>query len=217
MQKSGLSHKAVLAAFSVVLVLEIMAAALLGAMAYQYRLPALGFTRIVEAVLLVTIIRLWGGGMASVGITRDSVASGLVKGLLWSAGFGGLALLWLIFLFLLGGNIPRIFPLPGQGSTAGIFLLFMVGGMISPVTEELFFRGIIFGYLRRWGVLLAILGSTALFSMAHLGSSSVMQVPIIGGLVFAIAYEKEKNLLVPIVIHMLGNAAIFIVSNLSVA
>ena len=32
---------------------------------------------------------------------------------------------------------------------------------------------------------------------------------IVGGVVFCLAYEKEKSLLVPIVIHMLGNAALF--------
>ena len=32
---------------------------------------------------------------------------------------------------------------------------------------------------------------------------------IVGGIVFAIAYEKEKNLMVPVTIHCLGNLAIF--------
>jgi membrane protease YdiL (CAAX protease family) len=34
----------------------------------------------------------------------------------------------------------------------------------------------------------------------------------VGGVVFALAYEKEKNLLVPIVIHISGNLAIFALS-----
>jgi membrane protease YdiL (CAAX protease family) len=34
----------------------------------------------------------------------------------------------------------------------------------------------------------------------------------VGGIVFAIAYEKEKNLMVPITIHCLGNLAIFSLS-----
>ena len=32
----------------------------------------------------------------------------------------------------------------------------------------------------------------------------------IGGVVFAVSYELEKNLLVPITIHCLGNMAIFL-------
>jgi hypothetical protein len=32
---------------------------------------------------------------------------------------------------------------------------------------------------------------------------------IVGGLLFALSYEVEKNLMVPIIIHMSGNLAIF--------
>jgi membrane protease YdiL (CAAX protease family) len=35
---------------------------------------------------------------------------------------------------------------------------------------------------------------------------------IIGGIVFALAYEASGNLLVPITIHVLGNLAIFTLS-----
>jgi hypothetical protein len=45
--------------------------------------------------------------------------------------------------------------------------------------------------------------------------SSGLALPItqlIGGILFAVAYEIEKNLLVPITIHCLGNLAIFILS-----
>jgi membrane protease YdiL (CAAX protease family) len=35
---------------------------------------------------------------------------------------------------------------------------------------------------------------------------------LIGGILFAVAYEIEKNLLVPITIHFMGNLAIFTLS-----
>jgi hypothetical protein len=35
---------------------------------------------------------------------------------------------------------------------------------------------------------------------------------MIGGILFAVAYELEKNLLVPIIIHVLGNLAIFVLA-----
>jgi hypothetical protein len=34
----------------------------------------------------------------------------------------------------------------------------------------------------------------------------------VGGIVFAVAYELEGNLMVPITIHVLGNTAIFALS-----
>ncbi|MEJ2731154.1 MAG: CPBP family glutamic-type intramembrane protease, partial [Deltaproteobacteria bacterium] len=54
--------------------------------------------------------------------------------------------------------------------------------------------------------------STLLFILPH-SHSSGLALPItqlIGGILFAISYEIEKNLLVPITIHSLGNLAIFI-------
>ena len=51
--------------------------------------------------------------------------------------------------------------------------------------------------------------STVLFVLPHLGGTVLPFTQIIGGLVFAVVYEKEKNLLVPITIHCLGNMAIF--------
>ena len=88
----------------------------------------------------------------------------------------------------------------------------MVGGLISPLTEEIFFRGIVYGFLRKWSAILAVLGSTIVFSMVHGITSGVSFIQVVGGLVFAIAYEVEKNLLVPITIHVLGNTAIFVLA-----
>jgi membrane protease YdiL (CAAX protease family) len=115
-------------------------------------------------------------------------------------------------LHILGYNFSNLLHSPAEKSAVSIFLLLFVGGLISPLAEEMFFRGMIFGYLRRRGLVTAILGSTVLFSLAHLLTTGITFVQIIGGLVFAVAYEVEKNLLVPITIHVLGNTAIFTIS-----
>jgi hypothetical protein len=81
--------------------------------------------------------------------------------------------------------------------------------VLEPVAEEVFFRGIVYGFLRKWGVLLALVGTTAVFVAAHTLRAGIPLPQIVGGMVFAIAYEMEGSLLVPIVIHVLGNAAIF--------
>jgi len=84
-----------------------------------------------------------------------------------------------------------------------------VGGVIAPIAEEVFFRGILYGFFRRWGVSVAIVLSTFIFVLPHLGSSGLPIIQIIGGVLFALVYETEKNLMVPIMIHALGNMAIF--------
>jgi membrane protease YdiL (CAAX protease family) len=90
-----------------------------------------------------------------------------------------------------------------------------VGGVVSPIAEEVFFRGILYGFLRRWGVLVAVVGSTVIFVLAHPIISGIRLTQIVGGLVFAVAYEVEGNLMVPITIHALGNLAIFSLSLVS--
>ena len=175
-------------------------------------LIALGFARIAEITSMIFILIRWDKGLESVGLNKDKIILGLRRGILWSAGFGLCALLLLGGLHILNYDLLRIFQLPEHKSLGAVFLLLVVGALISPVAEEIFFRGIIYGYLRRWSAILAILGSTVLFGMAHALTSGLSIIQLIGGLVFAIAYEFEKNLLVPITIHVLGNMAIFILA-----
>ena len=68
---------------------------------------------------------------------------------------------------------------------------------------------ILYGFFRRWGVPVALALSTFLFVLPHLGSSGLPITQMIGGVLFAAAYEMEGSLLVPIMIHAFGNMAIF--------
>jgi hypothetical protein len=77
------------------------------------------------------------------------------------------------------------------------------------VVEELFFRGLVFGYLRRWGAAAAVAGSTLVFLAPHVAYNSLGPTQVVGGLIFAVAYEIEGSLLAPILIHVLGNLALF--------
>ena len=55
----------------------------------------------------------------------------------------------------------------------------------------------------------ALVLSTLIFVLLHPTISGFPLPQVVGGLVFAVAYEVEGNLLVPITIHALGNMAIF--------
>jgi hypothetical protein len=143
---------------------------------------------------------------------RNKISEGLRKGLLWSAGFGVSSIVGLAILYFLNFNLLKIFSSLPSTSFSGLVLLLIVGGFFSPIAEEIFFRGIVYSFLRKWGMILAILGSTILFSLVHAVITGVSFIQIIGSLVFAIAYEVEKNLIVPITIHILGNMAIFALS-----
>lgn len=174
-------------------------------------LMLIGAARVLEGLSLLVLLKLLTEqGTASIGLRADSFTAGVKKGLIWSAGFGLLVLVAAMVLHLAAG--VNAFELLQGGQPAArnrIWLLFLIGGIISPVTEEIFFRGILYGSLRKWGMLTAITGSTVLFVLAHAIQGTFPLTQVVGGLLFAVAYERERNLMVPIVIHMLGNLAIF--------
>ena len=128
----------------------------------------LGGERLLLAATLLMVAAPGGQGLSSFGLSRDRFADGLKRGLIWSV-FAGLAGL-LFFVILYAARISPLAlvhsRLPGDGLE--LVLFFLVGGLIGPLAEEIFFRGIVYGFLRRWGVLLALVGTTVLFVAAHL-------------------------------------------------
>jgi membrane protease YdiL (CAAX protease family) len=140
---------------------------------------------------------------------------GLARGLIWSVCFGIAAGVLFLVLLAAGINPLKLVNTPLPSAPRQIIIFFLVGGVIGPIWEEIFFRGIIFGFFRRWGLYAAILISTALFVLPHYDGHHLPLTQIVGGIVFAIAYEKEKNLMVPVTIHCLGNLAIFSLTFLS--
>lgn len=90
--------------------------------------------------------------------------------------------------------------------------------LIAPIVEEIWFRGWLYPMLRTWlPVWIAVLGSAAVFALAHT-DSPIQNFPLsqlIGGIVFAIAYQRTGSLVAPIVLHALGNGSLVVLSLLA--
>ena len=168
-----------------------------------------GLARLLEIGLILFVVSVHGKGLYAIGLGTLQIFPGIKKGLIWSAGFG--TIVFSVFLLLILFKIDPVdfirTDLPTRQME--IFLIFAVGGVIAPIAEEVFFRGILYGFFRRWGFSVALVLSTFLFVLPHLGSSGFPVTQIIGGVLFAVAYEIENSLMVPIMIHALGNMAIF--------
>ncbi|WP_054698754.1 CPBP family intramembrane glutamic endopeptidase [Desulfosarcina cetonica] len=162
-------------------------------------------------IVLGSLAERQPAGLATLGLGRDALLPGLMKGLIGSAGFALAAGLLFIALLAAGQHPLQLIRSPLPESPYQRALFFMAGGMVAPVAEEIVFRGVIYGYLRRWGKATAVLISTALFAAFHVGPALPV-TQIIGGVVFAIAYQASGSLITPIVIHGLGNLAIFTLS-----
>jgi len=171
-----------------------------------------GVARVVEILFLLLIVSIWGEGISSIGLAPHEILTGLKKGLLWSAVFGICTLLGFAVLYVARVDPLGLIKTPLPSSARATALFFVVGGLVAPIAEEVFFRGILYGFFRQWGVLVALAGSTLLFVLAHAISSGVPLTQIVGGVVFAVAYEMTGNLMAPITIHVLGNNAIFCLS-----
>ncbi len=167
---------------------------------------SLGGIRVLELILLVATILIWGHGMGSIGLSKPQIRPGVIRGVIWSICFGGIVIIGFGVLYLLGINPIKLFQARLPETQGDLIIFFLVGGIIAPVAEEIFFRGILYGFFRQWGMITAIILSTLLFVLAHPGASPVQ---IIGGIIFAISYEKEGKLMTPIIIHVLANNALF--------
>lgn len=177
-------------------------------------LTGIGLARVIDIAWMALIVSRWPQGWRRIGLGRGTWADGLKRGFIWSLGFGFLAVTGYGILKIAGLDPLRIIrPVPAV-LPSGTALLLLVGGVVAPVAEEFYFRGFMFGYCRRWGFWPALTLSTVVFTFLHTGAPAAYIPQIVGGLVFASAYEIEKSLLVPAIIHMLGNSAIFALSYL---
>jgi membrane protease YdiL (CAAX protease family) len=168
-------------------------------------MSGVGLARVAEIFFLLALIKFREKRFSIIGLASTTVYKGFKRGLIWSISFGAGAaiVLFIIYLALFGMRLPT------ESSRLIAFLL--AGLLVGPIAEEIFFRGILYGFFRRWGIPFAVILSTLLFVLPHAPSSgpAIPVTQLIGGILFAVSYEIEKNLLVPITIHSLGNLAIF--------
>jgi len=86
----------------------------------------------------------------------------------------------------------------------GWFIL--VGVVIAPLVEEIFFRGFLFqGFRQRYGWVNSLLLSSALFAMAHLDLVALIPTFIMGS-VLAYMYHRSNSVWPGIILHFLVNA-----------
>jgi len=73
--------------------------------------------------------------------------------------------------------------------------------ILAPVTEEILYRGIVFRRLRKeYTVFISILFSSLLFGIIHFNMVQFLYALVLG-ILFAYIYEREQNLLFPVLCH----------------
>ncbi|GAP13757.1 predicted metal-dependent membrane protease [Longilinea arvoryzae] len=125
--------------------------------------------------------------------------------------------------YLLRGNLDSLMlrsqlvqPVGADWLSFGVTLLFV--GILVPFSEELFFRGAIYSWLRdRSPVWVSVLISAALFGLGHADSLGVVASSFVIGVVNALVFEKTRSIWVPVVIHAANNSLAIILVYLASA
>jgi hypothetical protein len=86
---------------------------------------------------------------------------------------------------------------------------------VAPATEEILFRGLLFGAIgRRLSGPWTIVVTAAVFALAHL--QPIYFVPLFGvGLVLGWARQKSGGLVLPILLHCVNNCGALLMMSLS--
>jgi membrane protease YdiL (CAAX protease family) len=130
-----------------------------------------------------------------------------------------LALVVAAVQFLLGR--PMVSPqagviAPNGFSWWGLLLMLPLGGVAVPMAEELFFRGLLFRWLRRrLAVAPSAVLSAVVFGLVH-GQLEVGIGAFLVGVVLAYAYERSGSLWPSIIIHAVQNSVSIVLMFLSI-
>jgi len=109
-------------------------------------------------------------------------------------------------IFGLSTENPQLpFLIPEDLSLGGMFTMAVLVGLIVPFVEELFFRGILYGWLRnRFNIWVGVLVSSAIFGIVHI-DFAVAGTAFVLGIILGLVYEYSKSLWSSIIIHAINN------------
>lgn len=129
----------------------------------------------------------------------------------WSAGIYagaiaalvGLAYVWAVQRF----GVLDLPPMRNTRDQSLVAWLLPLAIVAAPIFEEFIFRGLIFGGMRRSvGILPAVVASAAIFAAVH-PPASILPVFALG-ICAALAYERSKALMAPMLTHAIYNAVV---------
>ncbi|WP_020060499.1 CPBP family intramembrane glutamic endopeptidase [Bacillus sp. 123MFChir2] len=96
-----------------------------------------------------------------------------------------------------------------------VLIAFISAAVISPVYEEIFYRGFLYRWLRtRLGMIVAIFLSSVIFTIIHIPTYNAMPVNFLSGIVFAWAYERTNSIWAPVIIHGLTNGIMVLLTTM---
>lgn len=179
-----------------------------------------GVARVFQIIAVLSIFYACNRNLLVFGFRSGFMRTGVFKGCVWSMGFAAAAGTGALGLYGAGMDPFELVKVRLPASAGSLALFYLVAGVVGPIAEEVVFRGVLYGYfrdlfypvLKKGAIVTALVASTVLFVAAHSHLPALPVPQIAGGVIFCLAYEMEKNLVVPVIIHSLGNMALFTLS-----
>lgn len=92
-------------------------------------------------------------------------------------------------------------------------LSIVLASLLVPFGEELLFRGVFYTWLRRWGLVVAVVVSALVFGLFHVINGfnlALLISTIVIGVLTALLYERSGSLWPGMMAHGLNNLLIFV-------
>lgn len=116
----------------------------------------------------------------------------------------GLAVLAWIQITGNTNNVQGVYAEGGGGGVLSLVLATFFLGILTPIGEELLFRGVVANALLRYGWFVGVVGSTAIFALGH-GINIVFPVAVVGGLATAEIFRRSGSVWPAVIVHVVLN------------
>lgn len=156
-----------------------------------------GFTAAVQ--LRIRNLNAFGVRSVSKRWLLIGVGAGLVAFVL-----KGLAILAWIQITGDSTNVQGMYAEGGSGGILSLVLATVFLSILTPFGEELLFRGVVTNALLRYGPLIGVVGSAAIFALFH-GINTVLPAAFVVGLIAAEVFRRSGSVWPAIVVHAVVN------------
>lgn len=101
-------------------------------------------------------------------------------------------------------NVQGVYAEGGSGGVLSLILATVFIGLLTPLGEELLFRGVLTNALLRYGPFIGVVGSTLIFALAH-GINEVFPAAVVTGLIAAEVFRRSGSVWPAVIVHAVVN------------
>lgn len=117
------------------------------------------------------------------------------------------------WLFDVGVDNDKIESLNTRLSPVNIIIAFVSAAIISPIYEEIFYRGFLYRWVRsKYGIFAGMFISSFIFMLVHIPTFNTLAYNFVSGLIFAWTYEKTQSIIPAMIIHGFFNGLAIILT-----